>query len=110
MEYVASIASGTWWTSWCRVAGLLTSAEGNTITIPPSDFHNTTVYANDTITSTMIKVLNSLVAEDVTQSKGWYASIGCLNNDGFTHGLWLQEQMGWATLEQTMTYENDGDG
>ena len=68
------------------------------------------VYANDTITSTMIKVLNSLVTEDVTQSKGWYATIGCLNNDGFTHGLWLQEQMGWATLEQTMTYENDGDG
>ena len=57
----------------------------------------------------MIKVLSSLVAEDVTQLKGWYASIGCLNNDGSTHGLWLQEQMGWATLEQTMTYRNDGD-
>jgi hypothetical protein len=110
MEYVASIASGTWWTSWCRVDGLSTTTEGSIITIPQSDFHNTTLYANDTITPTMIKVLNSLTNQDTTQSKGWYASIGCLNADGLTHGLWLQEQLGWATLEQTMTYENDGDG
>jgi hypothetical protein len=107
-ENVRTLNWGDWWTSWCRVPGLSTQSLGQAVTIPTSDYFSTALYANDTTTPLMINLLNGFFKENLTEPKSWNGSIGCTNTDDLSHGVWLQEHLGWATLEQTMTYENNG--
>jgi hypothetical protein len=84
--------------------------EGEPVTYPSYGFSKNSVYGNDTLDSLTINLTNALVGEDVTAPKGMAVGITCINPDGNIHGMWLQELMGYATMEKTVSHSVSGDG
>lgn len=105
---VKTNSDGTWWSDWCRVGSAETNNKGDSISVTRSQQQSTTLYADITITAPMISSLTATVGVSVTNTVRWAQSYGCVNQDGIRHGLWLQENNGWAW--QTITEEFFSDG
>ncbi|KAF8861807.1 hypothetical protein BDZ45DRAFT_242718 [Acephala macrosclerotiorum] len=101
---VVTDSSGTWWTDWCRVDGLSTQAKGDEISIMQIQEKSTGATAQISLSTPMISALSARLGFDVAILKGWGKSYGCVNQDGIAHGLWLQENIGWAWQTITTDY------
>src|SRR4051812_7789330 len=103
-ETANTLETGKWWTSWCRVAGMTTHRMGDSIDLAQLSLHSTTAHAEISISIPMASSLKAKLGWSVTDSKGWSSALGCVNWDGISHGMWLQEHMGWADQEIPRSY------
>lgn len=105
---VRTDSDGKWWSDWCRVGGAETNSKGDYISVTRSQQQSTTVHADVTITAPMLNSLSATIGYSVTNTVGWAQSYGCVNWDGIRHGLWLQEQIGWAWQTFTEKFSQTG--
>jgi hypothetical protein len=84
--------------------------EGDPVTYPAYGFSKNSIYANDTLDALTVSLTSSLVGDNVSTPKGMSVGITCVNPDGNIHGMWLQELMGYATMEKTVSHSVSGDG
>jgi hypothetical protein len=105
---VKTDSSGTWWSDWCRVGGVETNRRGEYMGISQSQQQSTTLHADITITTPMISSITATLGYTVTNTVGWARDLGCTNVDGVRHGLWLQENIGWAWQTITESFSQTG--
>jgi len=109
-QSIAINGKGTWWTRWCHAGGLHTKNKGSTAFV--SVGHSTSVEWSGSVSlaGDVTKFLNAQVGFDITHTKSVSQSAGCVNQDGKAHGVWFQEQMGWADTTVTTTVSQNGPG
>lgn len=83
---------------------MTTHQQGDSISLAQLNLRSSTAHAGIGITVAMALSLQARFGSSVTEFKGWSPALGCVNFDGISHGLWLQEHMGWADQEVSRSY------
>ena len=98
---------GTWWTAWCRAAGLTTHDKGSEAFLTQDSGTSITYSGNLDISLPEVgDFISGQLGFSVTNSKSTGEGYGCVNSDGKAYSVWFQEKMRWAETQvyTTITY------
>ncbi|KAB5516981.1 hypothetical protein GE09DRAFT_1262908 [Coniochaeta sp. 2T2.1] len=101
---------GTWWTRWCHQGGLHTRNKGSAAWVSVGHSTSVTWSGSVGLAGPVGKYLDAQLGFSVTRSKSINQGVGCVNQDGKAHGVWLQEKMGWSDTRVTSTVKQTGGG